>query len=97
MTRRKKSLLWTDGTLLVLLVLFASDSALVLPVRPYREYWGIAWPPFFSDNYLKIPDWGEEACFIGILITGAVLIGFGLLAAWNVSKGRSHQGRAARG
>ncbi|MFZ0641259.1 MAG: hypothetical protein WAN33_03145 [Candidatus Acidiferrales bacterium] len=81
MTKRRRWLLLADVITLVLLILFVSDTALVLPVRPYREFWGLEWPPFVGGDFIRVPDWVEYASFIAILVAGAALGGCGLWVA----------------
>lgn len=80
MTNRWKWLLWADGILLGLLVLFVSNLALVLPVPPAVEHWGLAWPPFVGDGDIRIPDAIAYASFCAILLAAGFLIAFALAA-----------------
>lgn len=96
MTKSKKWLLSADIIILALLIAFVSDSALVLPVRPNREFWGLAWPPFVGGGFVKIPDWLEYGFFVGIMVSGGALIVYALGALGNRLRGILSERKAAR-
>jgi hypothetical protein len=95
-TKSKKLLLSMVIVILALLIVFVSDTALVLPVRPNREFWGFTWPPFVGGNSVRIPDWVEYGSFIGIMVLGGALIASALWALGNRLKGILVERKAVR-
>jgi hypothetical protein len=79
MTRRLKWLLWADAILAALLIAFVSNLALVLPVPPAVEHWGLAWPLFVGDGDIRIPDAIVYASFWAILLAAGVLLAFAVI------------------
>jgi hypothetical protein len=80
MTNRSKWLLGADAIMLVLLIAFISDLALVLPAYSRVDFWGSAWPPFVGNGYIRIPDRAVYACFCALAATAGVLLVYGLIA-----------------
>lgn len=79
--RQKKWLLSIDIVILALLIAFVCDMWVgSSPPPPYRDQWGLEWPPFAGEQFVGIPDWVRAATFYGIFLSGGVLVVYGLYA-----------------
>jgi hypothetical protein len=82
----RRWVLWTDGVVLGLLLVFVSNLALVLPIRPFAEYWGLAWPLFVGDTEIRIPDLVVYASFIAVAVCfGILLVAAAIFAARRIN------------